>query len=80
MEQFVQQWVQEQELSQIIDAPPCASISSESEDESSDITFTITLDAVSGQDVSVDYVLSDITTITGDDYTDPSSSGNSNRS
>ncbi|NND77638.1 MAG: T9SS type B sorting domain-containing protein, partial [Flavobacteriales bacterium] len=52
------------------DLPPCASISSESEDESiGNMTFTVTLDAVSGQDVSVDYILSDLTTITGDDYT-----------
>ncbi|NND76661.1 MAG: HYR domain-containing protein, partial [Flavobacteriales bacterium] len=48
------------------DAPPCISIDDVTQDESlGTMTFTIALDAVSGQDVTFDYTTTDITAANG---------------
>ena len=59
------------------DATPCVSIDDVTVDEADGTaTFTVTLDAVSGQDVSVDYQINDVEAVVPDDccllYTSPS--------
>ncbi len=52
------------------DAPPGLSIADQTESEGvGDMTFTVTLSAVSGRDVTVTYGTSDVTATAGTDYT-----------
>ncbi|MEM7161618.1 MAG: Calx-beta domain-containing protein [Bacteroidota bacterium] len=54
------------------DATPCLSIDDPSVDEANGtITFTVSLDAISGQQVGFSYSLNDIGTTAGSDFTDP---------
>ena len=52
------------------DDPPGVTVDDETSDESVGVmTFTIQLDAVSGRNVSLDYVTSNQTAVAGNDYT-----------